>query len=70
MLGSIGGKSSTHEVLEHDHLLSVEMTIACCASLLGLACPQESFVDLARTEDGTRISAMQRRVSVGKAAGE
>ena len=67
MLGSIGGKSSTHEVLEHDHLLSVEMTIACCASLLGLACPQESLVNLARAEDGTRLPAIQRGVSAGKA---
>lgn len=58
MVSFVGGKSSTHEVLEYDHLLSVEMTIARRASLLGLACPQESLVNLTRAEDGTRLPAI------------
>ena len=45
------------------------MTIASRAGFLGLACPQEGLVYLARTENGARISAEQYGMSVGKPTG-
>lgn len=42
------------------------MAIASRTSFLGLARPQESFIDLARTEDSTRVSAGRLGLSVGK----